>query len=83
MFEQHIHFQVLLALFVPHYGPLIAFNQKVRALASRTETKARDIWDIFHLINSYKIKGGKEIAKKIESKSLLMKFWSHPQNYFI
>ena len=43
-------------LFVPHYGPIIAFKQKIRALASRTETQARDIWDLFHLINAYRIK---------------------------
>lgn len=56
-------------VFVPHYGPLIAFNQKVRALASRTETQARDIWDIFHLINAYKIKGGDHsyLAKACEN----------------
>lgn len=45
-------------IFVPHYSPTIAFKQKIRALASRTETQARDIWDLFHLINAYGIKEG-------------------------
>lgn len=45
-------------IFVPHYSPTIAFKQKVRALALRTETQARDIWDLFHLINAYGIKEG-------------------------
>lgn len=40
-------------IFVPHYGPNIAFKQKIRALALRSETQARDIWDLFHLINAY------------------------------
>lgn len=47
----HLH-----PIFVPHYGPKIAFKQKVKALAFRTETQARDIWDLFHLINAYGIK---------------------------
>lgn len=45
-------------IFVPHYGPVTAFKQKIRALASRSETQARDIWDLFHLINAYNIKEG-------------------------
>jgi predicted nucleotidyltransferase component of viral defense system len=45
-------------IFVPHYGPVIAFKQKIRALASRSETQARDIWDLFHLINAYAIQEG-------------------------
>ncbi|MBP7075185.1 MAG: nucleotidyl transferase AbiEii/AbiGii toxin family protein [Rhabdochlamydiaceae bacterium] len=45
-------------IFVPHYGPTIAFKQKIRALASRTETQARDIWDLFHLMNAYEVKDG-------------------------
>lgn len=43
-------------IFIPHYGPLLAFKQKIRALASRSETQARDIWDLFHLINAYRVK---------------------------
>ena len=43
-------------LFIPHYGPEIAFKQKIRALALRTETQARDVWDLFHLMNAYGIK---------------------------
>jgi len=58
-----IHFGVLSMyklhpIFVPHYGPTIAFKQKIRALALRTETQARDIWDLFHLINAYAVKEG-------------------------
>ncbi|MFI5333602.1 MAG: nucleotidyl transferase AbiEii/AbiGii toxin family protein [Chlamydiales bacterium] len=52
-------------IFVPHYGPSIAFKQKIRALASRTETQARDVWDLFHLISAYGIKeGDKEYLTK-------------------
>lgn len=42
-------------LFVPHYGPKIAFKQKIKALALRAETQARDVWDLFHLINAYAV----------------------------
>jgi len=48
----------LYPIFVPHYGPAIAFNQKIRALSMRNETQARDIWDLFHLINAYGVKEG-------------------------
>lgn len=47
----HLH-----PIMVSHYGPKIAFEQKVKALALRTETQARDIWDLFHLINAYEVK---------------------------
>lgn len=43
-------------IFAPHYGPSIAFEQKIKALSLRTETQARDVWDLFHLINAYGIK---------------------------
>jgi len=43
-------------LFASHYGPVTAFKQKIRALSLRTETQARDIWDLFHLIQAYGIK---------------------------
>lgn len=49
----HLH-----PIFVPHYGPIIAFKQKIRALSLRNETQARDIWDLFHLINAYGVKEG-------------------------
>lgn len=52
-------------IFVPHYGPSIAFKQKVKALALRSETQARDIWDLFHLMNAYGSKeGDKEYLTK-------------------
>ncbi len=56
-------------LFAPHYGPMIAFKQKIRALSSRTETQARDVWDLFHLINAYGIKegDGEHLAKACEN----------------
>lgn len=56
-------------IFVPHYGPGIAFKQKIRALASRTETQARDIWDLFHLINAYGTKeaDGEYLTKACEN----------------
>lgn len=34
----------------------MAFVQKIRALSLCTETQARDVWDLFHLMNAYKIK---------------------------
>ncbi len=49
----HLH-----PIFASHYGPTIAFKQKIRALSLRNETQARDVWDIFHLINAYGIKEG-------------------------
>ncbi len=49
--EYHLH-----PIFIPHYGPEVVFKQKIRALASRSETQARDIWDLFHLINAYGVK---------------------------
>ena len=33
-----------------HYGAAAALQQKVRALAHRTETQARDVFDVHHLI---------------------------------
>ncbi len=45
-------------IFVPHYGATIAFKQKIRALSLRTETQARDVWDLFHLIHAYGVKEG-------------------------
>jgi predicted nucleotidyltransferase component of viral defense system len=51
----HLH-----PIFVPHYGPEIAFKQTIIALASRSETQARDIWDLFHLINAYGVKNWDE-----------------------
>ncbi|MBI3508729.1 MAG: nucleotidyl transferase AbiEii/AbiGii toxin family protein [Chlamydiia bacterium] len=52
-------------LFVPHYGPVTAFQQKIKALALRTETQARDVWDLFHLINAYTMqKLGSEYLRK-------------------
>ena len=35
---------------VSHYGAAAALEQKVRALAHRTETQARDVFDVHHLI---------------------------------
>jgi hypothetical protein len=35
---------------VSHYGAAAALRQKVRALAHRTETQARDVFDVHHLI---------------------------------
>ena len=35
---------------VSHYGAAAALQQKVRALAHRTETQARDVFDVHHLI---------------------------------
>jgi predicted nucleotidyltransferase component of viral defense system len=38
-------------LMLSHYGPEAALRQKVGALAHRTETQARDIFDLHHLIS--------------------------------
>jgi predicted nucleotidyltransferase component of viral defense system len=56
-------------IFVPHYGPIIAFKQKIKALAFRTETQARDIWDLFHLMNAYSIQqgNGENVKKAYEN----------------
>lgn len=35
-----------------HYAPHVALAQKVRALASRREVQARDVFDVDHLLNS-------------------------------
>lgn len=37
--------------FVPHYSAENAYLQKVKALIYRTETQARDVFDLFHLIS--------------------------------
>ena len=40
----------LVPFMVSHYGAAAAVEQKVRALAHRTETQARDVFDVHHLI---------------------------------
>jgi hypothetical protein len=42
----------LLAPTVQHYSPHAAIRQKVRALASRSEPQARDVWDLEHLLRT-------------------------------
>jgi hypothetical protein len=37
---------------VSHYGAAAALAQKVRALAHRTETQARDVFDVHHLVEA-------------------------------
>jgi predicted nucleotidyltransferase component of viral defense system len=60
-------------IFVSHYGPTIAFKQKIRALSLRNETQARDVWDLFHLINAYEIKegDGEHLTKACENASTI------------
>jgi len=41
--------------FVNHYAPDDAFSQKVNALINRTETQARDVFDIHHLLQTQRI----------------------------
>lgn len=41
----------LAPLYINHYPAEIAFIQKIRALILRSQTQARDIFDIFHLMN--------------------------------
>ncbi|MGD0664645.1 MAG: nucleotidyl transferase AbiEii/AbiGii toxin family protein [Rhabdochlamydiaceae bacterium] len=59
----------LAPIFTSHYGPVIAFKQKIRALSLRSETQARDVWDLFHLINAYNVKegDGEHITKACEN----------------
>lgn len=42
----------LLAPTVNHYTAPVAIRQKILALASRSETQARDIWDLDHLLRT-------------------------------
>jgi predicted nucleotidyltransferase component of viral defense system len=43
----------LVPALVSHYRPEQAVSQKVRALAGRTETQARDVFDLHHLLSRY------------------------------
>lgn len=38
------------AMLLPHYDLQSAFIQKIKALAGRTETQARDVFDLYHLL---------------------------------
>jgi hypothetical protein len=42
---------------VNHYAARSAARQKIRALASRKETQARDVWDLEHLIRTSGVDG--------------------------
>lgn len=42
----------LAPIMASHYGASAALGQKVRALANRTETQARDVFDLHHLLAS-------------------------------
>jgi len=51
-----------------HYNAETAFNQKIRALAGRNQTQARDVFDLYHLlnrgvINKSQLSEGKDKAK--------------------
>jgi hypothetical protein len=52
---------------VQHYLPEMAFEQKVRALAGRNETQARDVFDIFQLSSflpqDFSLSMGRDILK--------------------
>ncbi len=43
-------------IFMSHYSATTALKQKVQALISRSETQARDIFDIYHLLQMHSIK---------------------------
>lgn len=47
-------------LMVSHYDAATAFQQKVRALAGRRETQARDVFDLHHLAATGGASGGRE-----------------------
>jgi predicted nucleotidyltransferase component of viral defense system len=42
-------------IFVSHYDPEAAYHQKILALIHRTETQARDVFDLHHLLQTQKI----------------------------
>ncbi len=42
-------------LFISHYPAAIALQQKISALILRTETQARDVFDIYHLMQTNKL----------------------------
>ena len=48
----------LLAPTANHYTARAAVRQKVTALASRTETQARDVWDLEHLLRTTSVEPG-------------------------
>lgn len=41
----------LTPIYASHYSPEVAFRQKIWALILRTATQARDVFDLFHLLN--------------------------------
>ena len=43
-------------IFISHYSADVALQQKIKALISRNETQARDIFDIYHLMQSHHLK---------------------------
>lgn len=46
-----IHQYQIAPIFVSHYTAETAFSQKVLALGGRSETQARDVFDLYHLLN--------------------------------
>ena len=42
-------------IFITHYIPEVALIQKIRALIQRTETQARDVFDSYHLLQTYSV----------------------------
>ncbi len=66
-------------LMLSHYGPDAALRQKLGALAHRTETQARDVFDLHHLIASGA--GGdalgrvsREVASKARANAVTLDF---------
>lgn len=41
----------LAPIVVPHYNAISAFEQKIQALAGRSITEARDVYDLYHLLS--------------------------------
>ncbi|MCK5287678.1 MAG: nucleotidyl transferase AbiEii/AbiGii toxin family protein [Candidatus Omnitrophica bacterium] len=61
-----LRFYKLAPLVIPHYDIYSAVSQKINALASRTVTQARDIFDLFILSSQYAVLKGKQVQEIIQ-----------------
>lgn len=74
-----IRAHALAPLMAAHYGPHTAFLQKLGALAHRSETQARDIFDLHHLMGTGDAAGAlkamkRETAAKARANALSIDF---------
>lgn len=56
----------LRSIFINHYNAVAALRQKIDALISRNEVQARDIFDIYHLIQTHKM----DLSKMFTTRNL-------------